>query len=334
MAVSYTLKPGETLALIAQRHGLRDERVIYDFLVNAPLRSNRRSPADVTAGDAFMIPDRTAANSALVELCVAVTDSVSGGVVSGITFELDVPDGVSRKRLSRDAAIGRMLATNPDLTAGDVTVLGLVDKSEPIPLRYALSSPHNRLRTDRCSQVSIPDRRRVATAVASASRIRRRWDWGKLKPSYAKMERDWDYTTVVVHHSGNSGEKDPVAIEARHMGTNKWDDIGYHYLIPPSGEVYEGRYLAFKGSHVDNANTGKIGILIMGDFEPQVLDVDDEPTAAQLDSAINLVLALKRHFSLVNLGGHKDYKHSTECPGEDLYKLVPDLRKRTGLGGP
>lgn len=334
MATSYTLAPGETLAAIADRHGLRDARVIFDAPINLRLRSTRKDPTQVQPGDTFMIPDRDALNTAIVELQSTVIDSVTGGIVAGITFELDVPDGPGRKKLEREAKIGLLLAKNPDLTRGEVIIRGLVDKSEPIPIRYDVAPPKNLLRTDTSSSVTIVDRRRVAKAVVAARNIHRRWAWGKLTPSYAKMDQDWNYTTVVVHHSGNSGEKDPGAIEAKHMGAKKWDDVGYHYLIPPSGEVYEGRYLAYKGSHVENANTGKIGILIMGDFEHQIWDRDDDPTEAQLNSAVALINALGSHFSLTKLGGHKDYKADTECPGSELYKVVPDLRKRTGLGGP
>jgi hypothetical protein len=43
-----------------------------------------------------------------------------------------------------------------------------------------------------------------------------------------------------------------------------WDDIGYHYIIEPNGDVYEGRYLSKKGSHVEGANTGEDWHLVDG----------------------------------------------------------------------
>jgi N-acetyl-anhydromuramyl-L-alanine amidase AmpD len=122
-----------------------------------------------------------------------------------------------------------------------------------------------------------------------------------------------------------------------HMGPKKgYDDIGYHFMVDDNGNIYEGRYLAFKGSHVEKANTGKIGILVMGDFEHQMLDWDDEePTTSQLNSVTSLIKILKSNFSrITKLGGHKDYKPSTECPGGELYKLIPGIRTDVGLSGP
>ena len=34
------------------------------------------------------------------------------------------------------------------------------------------------------------------------------------------------------------------------------------------------------------------------------------------------------------LGGHKDFKVKTECPGNRLYPLLDDIRKDTGLRAP
>jgi N-acetyl-anhydromuramyl-L-alanine amidase AmpD len=147
-------------------------------------------------------------------------------------------------------------------------------------------------------------------------------------------EQDWDYNTVVLHYSGNSGEKDSVEIEKKHMGERRWEEVGYHCLITPDGQIYEGRHLAFKGSHVEIANTGKIGILIMGDFDQQLWDSDDDPTPSQLSAVESFVKTLKGAFStMTKLAGHRDYKAGTERPGGELYKLIPSLRAKTTLGG-
>jgi len=36
-----------------------------------------------------------------------------------------------------------------------------------------------------------------------------RMTWGIKHPRIINLVSDWDYTGVVIHHSGNSGEKDP-----------------------------------------------------------------------------------------------------------------------------
>jgi hypothetical protein len=67
-------------------------------------------------------------------------------------------------------------------------------------------------------------------------------------------------------------------IERKHMSEKNWDDVGYHFMIQPNGKIYEGRYLTFKGSHLKAANAGKIDILVMGDFQYQWWDFDDDPS--------------------------------------------------------
>ena len=149
---------------------------------------------------------------------------------------------------------------------------------------------------------------------------------------------DWDYTTVVIHHSGLSGETSPKKIQDKHMDRkrNNWDDVGYHFMIGPDGKIYEGRRLVFKGSHTDRANTGKIGILVMGNFEKKFLGlVGTSPTTAQLEAVKRLVRALRTLFpDLKTLGGHKDFTKTTECPGNELYSQLDALRKDLGMAAP
>lgn len=147
---------------------------------------------------------------------------------------------------------------------------------------------------------------------------------------------DWNYNTVVIHHSGRSGEVSPIIVQSKHMNKRGWDDVGYHFMIAPSGQIYEGRRLYYKGSHTENANTGKVGILIMGNFEREFLGLlGGSPAAAQLSAAKRLINGLKQQFpSLTILGGHKDFKAGTECPGNQLYPALNALRKDTGLAAP
>ena len=82
--------------------------------------------------------------------------------------------------------------------------------------------------------------------------------------------------------------------------------------------------------------TGKVGILVMGNFEKELLGLlGGQPSDAQIASAKRLVRALKILLpSLRTLGGHKDFKVKTECPGNRLYPLLDGIRKDTGLAAP
>jgi hypothetical protein len=115
-----------------------------------------------------------------------------------------------------------------------------------------------------------------------------------------------------------------------------FDDIGYHYMVQPDGTIYEGRFLAHKGSHVADKNTAKIGILVMGSFQSTGHVIEDriiEPRDAQIRATVSLVNTLKLHFQLKTLGGHLDFR-KTECPGKLLYDRLDEIRSSTGLAKP
>ncbi len=166
----------------------------------------------------------------------------------------------------------------------------------------------------------------------------RRAAWG-ARPAAIPMSPanlDWDYDTIVVHHSGRRGLTDPRAVQNEHMDRNHWCDVGYHFMIGPAGQIYEGRSLLFKGSHVRGANTGKVGILVMGDFERELLGLlGREPDPRQLASLLRLARGLTELFPhIAVLGGHKDFVPSTACPGNLLYPRLGGLRAALGLQTP
>jgi len=91
-----------------------------------------------------------------------------------------------------------------------------------------------------------------------------------------------DYNQLILHHSGR--KKSPKAIETLHIDNGNiferqyrklpdiqsylWNDIGYNMIIDnKTGDVYEGRDLRFKPSHVAGQNPNSIGIVIQGNFK-------------------------------------------------------------------
>jgi len=164
-----------------------------------------------------------------------------------------------------------------------------------------------------------------------------RMKWGVKHPNMNKLTSDWDFSDVVLHHSGNSGEKDPKEIEIIHMVKNSWDDIGYHYLVHPDGTIYEGRKIYHKGTHVSAANTGKIGILLMGDYNEQWWDFDDTLSKSHISAVNSLIKTLKVEFpSIRRLGGHKEFLPGKgyTCPGNLIMKILSKMRGKHGLSKP
>lgn len=350
MATTHTVRAGETLSRIAAHYGFRNWRIVYDHPQNSDFRQRRPNPNLIQVGDQIFIPDKVQQQREAetgrthvfqapvvqqrVEFHLAVTDSYHPAEpVPDLTLGLALPQGLERD--FQTVADGTIVITEPDIVEGSVGITKIEDTTESPTIRYS-AFLRSGLHTNQTNTLTIPDKRKIANRIASAHGIIRRATWGARTPNYSAMAEDWDYSTVAIHHSGDAGATDPVEIQRKHMVEKGYDDIGYHYLIHPNGRIYEGRYLTLKGSHVELANTGKIGVLLMGDFEHQSWDFsDDEPTSAQLASAEALIRTLKVELGTVSrLGGHRDYKPTTECPGNALYPRLGALRTATGLGGP
>jgi hypothetical protein len=155
-------------------------------------------------------------------------------------------------------------------------------------------------------------------------RIIPRKEWGAAPPTRRRIpQRPFE---IVVHHTVYPTLRKMAtrkqesarlrAIQRQHQGQG-WIDIGYHLIIFPSGRVYRGRPLKTVGAHVENQNTGRIGIAFDGNFQTS------EPTKVAIDTLVWLV---KRHRVLrgMRVKGHRDFGGTT-CPGDNLYPITKKL---------
>ncbi len=119
-------------------------------------------------------------------------------------------------------------------------------------------------------------------------------------------------------------------IQRQHQNNNGWSDIGYHYIIMPSGRIYEGRPNGKKGAH-DKFNDG-FGVAFDGSFQIAGSKITD----AQFNAAVALCTQLCKTIgipdpttkvptsvqrvgepspqSLPRIIGHRD-RINTDCPG-------------------
>ncbi|WP_424492755.1 exo-beta-N-acetylmuramidase NamZ domain-containing protein [Salinimicrobium sp. GXAS 041] len=103
-----------------------------------------------------------------------------------------------------------------------------------------------------------------------------------------------------------------------------WPDVPYHFYIAADGTVAEGRELKYEGdSNTGYDLTGHALVVVEGNFEKE------EISELQYENLKKIVLALAEKYKIApeNISGHKDQAETT-CPGEDLYKLIPQLRKQ------
>lgn len=165
-------------------------------------------------------------------------------------------------------------------------------------------------------------------------KIYSRADWGAKAPRCASGSMTPNRATI--HHTvtPTNDSMSPQArlrqIQTFHQVTRGWCDIGYNYLMSRDGRVWRGRGPTTVGAHVENNNTGNIGISVMGTY------TSTAPTATQLCQAAKLLRRLSIDFGGVDLNrsdvkGHRQLG-STECPGNALYSRI-DLILRKARGG-
>lgn len=174
--------------------------------------------------------------------------------------------------------------------------------------------------------------------------------WGAQAPD---TEKD-DYTpytqpleevlhSIAIHHSGNSNKHTMNEVEDEHRdpeGEYKLGDVGYHFGIGLDGEIFEGRPIDVKGSHISKGNTGVVGIVMLADLEsgyPGILpDFDDDVLEAKMEaSMLQLVHHLVGKYpGITHLGGHQEFNSGRSCPGDISMEKMEGWRASTGLTKP
>ena len=206
----------------------------------------------------------------------------------------------------------------------------------------AAGSPHRAV----APPPELPD----PAARALRPKVWNRAAWGARPPAYG-----YTYTRaghVGIHHTASVEDFEARtweqcaarmrAIQAFHMGTNGWNDIGYAWAVCPHGDVFQAREddddtTDVQGAH-DGFNRGSTGITLFGYFHPPV---NHHPTEAQLSALVDLVAWIARLREIDPLGrssyeafgapvdnvyGHREVK-ATDCPGDHLFALKELIRR-------
>jgi len=94
-----------------------------------------------------------------------------------------------------------------------------------------------------------------------------------------------------------------------------WKDVGYHFVIPFSGEIQTGRPLGIEGAHAKGNNKDTIGICAMG---------KNTFTVSQIVSLKGLLQMLMTTYSLrlKDIYGHYQVDHHGKtCPNYLIEKF-------------
>jgi hypothetical protein len=162
----------------------------------------------------------------------------------------------------------------------------------------------------------------TALLQADTLKITPRSSWNALEP---KPYRQHTPTRFTIHHTAVAFDRDRDAgthirnIQVWGMGeARNWADIPYHFLIAPTGEIFEGRDPMTEGESATPYDTsGHLQLNLLGNFAEQ------EPTLEQLKSLVQLMAWAHHKFSIPveTIAAHRDFA-ATACPGENLYRFV------------
>nr|WP_247197813.1 FG-GAP-like repeat-containing protein [Streptomyces sp. GESEQ-35] len=179
-------------------------------------------------------------------------------------------------------------------------------------------------------------------------------------------------SAVFVHHTvgtNNYSCAESAAlvrgIMAYHVETEKWNDIGYNFLVDKCGRIFEGRAggidLPVRGAHTYGFNGDSTGIAVLGDFEGDPNATPPKPagrpTRATLESVARVaawklgqyggnptgkvtltagadtgVWKAGQQATLNTVSGHRD-GFATACPGKNLYAKLGEIRRYTASAG-
>jgi N-acetylmuramoyl-L-alanine amidase-like protein/flagellar hook capping protein FlgD len=180
-------------------------------------------------------------------------------------------------------------------------------------------------------------------------------------PNGARTRYAKSLSLAIVHHTAGTNGYGPDAaaaivrgIEIYHVRGNRWNDIGYNFLVDRFGQVYEGRAGGIErnvvGAQAQGFNTGSVGVALIGNYNSGTV-----PRAAF--RALASLLAWRLDVGHVDplgtvswvSGGNPKYKRGTtvrlhaisghrdtgftSCPGTHLYALLPSLAQEVASIG-
>lgn len=173
-------------------------------------------------------------------------------------------------------------------------------------------------------------------ADLAAAGVQPREAWGARPATCSAL--DEHKIRLAIHHtmtaetSNGTFEGRLRQIQAFHIDTRGWCDIGYHFLVTTDGRVWEGRPASVLGANVANNNSGTAGVSFVGCFQPGACGTaNTEPPPRMLEGAGKLLQILVRRWQIAvttdSLKGHRDFPGaSTACPGDSLYAHLGELR--------
>ncbi|GAA2774541.1 hypothetical protein GCM10019017_18670 [Streptomyces showdoensis] len=164
--------------------------------------------------------------------------------------------------------------------------------------------------------------------------------WGSRPPSAPVKLLATAPHKIIVHHTATPNSTDysqahafalSRSIQDSHMDEKGWIDSGQHFTISRGGWITEGRHSSaaalaggtqqVESAHCTGQNTVAVGIENEGTYSTV------DPLSAQYAKLVDLCAYICAQYGLraYQIFGHRDF-NNTECPGDRLYAMLPQLR--------
>lgn len=141
----------------------------------------------------------------------------------------------------------------------------------------------------------------------------------------------WKY--IIIHHSATSDGSYQTGLniiknQEKNFGKNS-NSNAYHYMVTSDGRIIPWKpettivgHCGYDGySYSDEpCNFNSLGICFLGNF--QINKVPEK----QLEAGMVLIKSLVQKYKIKDILGHRDVIR-TECPGENLYILIPKIKE-------
>ena len=307
------------------------------------------------------------------ELVTGGADAVQASVVGNaadlpadLTLAL-VPDRPSGER-DLGAADVRTAEAEPTGVAAAAADDDPADGRAPAPgAENAVAAAQPDRRDDRgpaedpagASAAQLPAVAPAAAADDPSALVTAREEWGanpaylNWRPNYAPAEH------VIIHHTAGTNdytaEQSPSIVRGiyyYHAVILGWGDIGYNFLVDKYGQVFEGRYGTLDsdpgtmvvGGHAYGANTGTMGISMMGNYSsvsPSEIQIERVGQMAgwflaragiadAYGSSGFTFRATQKYrrgqtIDLDTISAHRDVGYTT-CPGDAGYSAMGQIR--------
>lgn len=210
----------------------------------------------------------------------------------------------------------------------------------------------------------LSSRRARAAQAPGAPQIIPRERWGAATVPPRAQASYGEVRMAFIHHTATGNDYSPdeaagivLGIARYHRDSNKWNDVGYNFLVDKHGQIFEGRAggidQAVIGAQAQGYNSVSTGIACLGDHttiaqSPAAIEaiarllawklpLHQTPVAGQVtvESAGGPTNRYRDGSTVTfeRISGHRD-GNKTSCPGAMLYGQLAEIRTRTARYAP